>query len=101
MCGNARRKGREVCPLPTLPKDRVEGFIIDRIKNHILTDENIAELVKLTNQELTRAYGEEKEKLELIHTRMDEMDSSPDKLCDALETGNFKNVELASRIRVL
>ena len=52
-CGNARRKGREVCPPPTLPKDRVEGFIIDRIKSYILTEENLEELVKLTNEELT------------------------------------------------
>ena len=53
MCGNARRKGREVCPSPILPRDKVEGFIIDRIKCYILTEENLEELVRLTNEELT------------------------------------------------
>ncbi|HEX73979.1 MAG TPA: hypothetical protein G4N93_02370 [Dehalococcoidia bacterium] len=33
ICGSACRKGREVCPLPMLPKDKTERFIIDRIKN--------------------------------------------------------------------
>jgi len=61
MCGNAHRKGREVCPSPILPRDRVEGFIIDRVKGYILTDENMVELVKLTNEALSQAYGEEKE----------------------------------------
>ena len=44
-----------------LPKNRIEGFIIDRVKGYILTDENMVELVKLTNEALSQAYGEEKE----------------------------------------
>jgi len=64
MCGNARRKGREVCPLPNLPKDKAERFIIDRIKNSILTEENLEELVRLTNEELAETCGEEREELQ-------------------------------------
>ena len=79
----------------------MEEFVIDRIKAYILTDDNMEELVRLTNEELTQAYGEDKEKLEFIHTQMDEMDSRLGKLYDALETGDFRNGELAPRIRVL
>ena len=101
MCGNARRKGREVCPSPILPKDRVEGFIIDRIKSYILTEENLEELVRLTNDELTQSYGENREKLELIQAQIEEMDSRLSKLYDAIETGEFKGGELAPRIKTL
>jgi len=66
MCGNARRKGRKVCPLPNLPKDKAERFIIERIKNSILTEENLEELVRLTNEELAETCGEERERLELL-----------------------------------
>jgi len=100
-CGNARRKGREVCPSPTLPKDRVEGFIIDRIKSYILTEENLEELVRLTNEELTQSDGENRERLELIQAQIEGMDSRLGKLYDALETGEFKGGELAPRIKVL
>jgi hypothetical protein len=41
MCGNARRNGREVCPSPILRKDKVEGFVINRIKDCILTEDNL------------------------------------------------------------
>jgi len=101
MYGNARRKGREVCPLPTLPKDRVEGFVIDRIKTYILTEKNLEELVRLTNEELCQSYSENRERLELIQAKIEEIDSRLGKLYDAIETGEFKGGELAPRIKAL
>ena len=101
MCGNARRKGREVCPSPILSKDRVVGFIIDRIKSYILTEENLEELVRLTNEELCQSCSENRERLELIQAQIEEMDSRLGKLYDALETGEFKGGELAPRIQAL
>jgi len=57
--------------------------------------------ITTNSEELTQSYGEKKEKLEFIHTQMDEMDSRLGKLYDALETGDFKNGELAPRMRGL
>jgi DNA invertase Pin-like site-specific DNA recombinase len=101
MCGNARRKGREVCPSPILRKDKVEGFVIDRVKGYILTEENLKELVKLTNEELAQTCAEEKEKLELLEAQIVEVNSRLGKLYDALETGEFKGGVLAPRIKAL
>jgi site-specific DNA recombinase len=101
MCGNARRKGREVCPSPILRKDKVEGFVINRIKDCILTEDNLEELVRLTNEELAQTCAEEREKLELLQPQIAEADSRLGKLYDALETGEFKGGELASRIQAL
>ena len=101
MCSNARRKGREVCPSPILPKDKVEGFIIDRIKSYVLTEENLEGLVRLTNEELAQTCAEEREKLELLQPQIAEADSRLGKLYDALETGEFKGGKLASRIQAL
>ena len=101
MCGNARRKGREVCPSPILPKDRMERFVIDRIKGYILTEENLQELVRLTNEELCQSCSENRERLELIQAQIEEMDGRLSKLYDAIETGEFKGGELAPRIKAL
>jgi len=101
MCSNARRKGREVCPSPTLPKDKVEGFIIDRIKSYILTEKNLEELVRLTNEELCQSCSENRERLEFIQAQIEEMGSRLSKLYDAVETGEFKGGELAPRIKAL
>ncbi len=57
--------------------------------------------MRLTNEELIQTYGEEKEKLEFIHTQMNEVDSRLSNLYDAIETGEFKGGELAPRIKAL
>ena len=101
MCGNARRKGRETCPSPVLRKDRLEGFVVDRIRDSILTDDNLEELVRMTNEKLAQTYTGEREKLELLETQIAEADSRLSKLYDALETGEFKGGELAPRIQAL
>ena len=43
-CNTARRKGRGVCPTPLLPKHKMETFIVERIKDNILTQENLEAL---------------------------------------------------------
>jgi len=101
MCGNARRKGREVCHSPLLPKAKIERFVVDRIKWYILTDEHIEELVRLTNEELAQTCGEESERLKLLAAQIAEVDSRLGKLYDALETGEFSGGELAPRIKAL
>ena len=101
MCGNARRKGREVCSSPNLPSDKIEGLVVDRIKDYILTEENLEELVRLTNEELAQTSSEDREKLGILEGQIADVESRLGKLYDALETGKFKSGELAPRIRAL
>ena len=101
MCGNARRKGREVCSSPILPKNKIEGFVIDRIKGYALTEDNLRELVKLTNEELAHASDERRERVEFLDDRIAGINSRLGRLYDALETGSFQDSELAPRIREL
>jgi hypothetical protein len=101
MCGNARRRGRGVCQTPLLPKERIERFVVDRIKQYILTEENLEELVRLTNEELAQTCEEERERLQFLEAQIADVDSRLGKLYDALETGEFKGGELAPRIKAL
>ena len=73
VCGNAHRKGREVCPSAMLPKDKVEGFVIDSIKGYILTEENLEELVRLTNEELAHNSSAEKERSQQAKADVEEI----------------------------
>jgi hypothetical protein len=101
MCGNARKKGRGQCTTPLLPKEKIEKFVIDRLKRFILTEENLEDLVKMMNSELTRQCDGENERLEIINTQIAEAEDRLAKLYDALETGEFKGGELAPRIKGL
>jgi len=101
MCGNARRRGREVCQTPILPKDKIERFVVDRIKQYILTEENLEELVRLTNEELAQTCDEERERVQFLEAQLADVDGRLWKLYDALETGEFKGGELGPRIKAL
>jgi len=101
MCGNAHRRGSEVCRTPLLPKHKIEQFVIDRIKRYVLTEENLEELVRLTNEELIQSCDDARERTEFLQARIDDVDSRLARLYDALETGRFKGGELAPRINVL
>ena len=101
MCGNARRKGRGICQTPLLPKRKIEAYVIDRIRQCILTEENLEELVRLTNEELSQSSSAERERLDVLEAQLGDVDSRLAKLYDALETGEFKGGELAPRIKTL
>jgi site-specific DNA recombinase len=101
MCGNSRKRGRGLCTTPLLPKDRIERFVVDRLKRFILTEENLEDLVKMINADLARKCEGENERLEIINTQLVETESRLSKLYDALETGEFKGGELAPRIKAL
>jgi len=101
MCGNARRKGREVCSSPNLPSDKIEGLVVDRIKDYILTEENLEELVRLTNEELAQTSREDRERLGILEGQIADVESRLGKLYNALETAEFKTSDLAPRIRAL
>ena len=75
--------------------------MINRIKEGILTEQNLEELVRLTNEELAHTCAEEREKLGILKAQIAEVDSRLGKLYDALETGEYKGGELASRIQAL
>ena len=61
-CTNASKRGPAECPGHWIPKAKIESFVIDRIRNHILTDENLIELVHLTREELDSEIKAEKDR---------------------------------------
>ncbi len=101
MCGNARRRGRSTCTTPLLAKDKVERFIVDRIKSHILTEANLEHVVRSINEEREQEASAEAERLAGLRSQLVDVENRLAKLYDALETGDFQRQELAPRIRVL
>ncbi len=90
-----------MCSSPLLPKSKIEGFVIDRIRGYVLTEDNLQELVRLTNEELIQSSDECRKRLQILDDQIAEVDSRLGKLYDALETGEFKGGALAPRIQAL
>ncbi len=100
-CHNYCKRGKDVCDAKLINKDRLEAFIIDRVKANILTEENLTELVKLTNEEIGQAKDEYKAKLAGIEGQLDDLRERLHKLYDALETGKLEVEDLGPRIKEL
>jgi site-specific DNA recombinase len=100
-CGNALRRGPKACPGTWLPKNRIEDFIINKIKDYILTDENLTELIRVTNEESKTLAECGSKRIKMLDHQLQEVDSRLERLYDALETGKFAIDDLAPRINSL
>ena len=100
-CANASKRGADECRGHWIPKSKIEGFVIDKIRNCILSDENLLELVQLTNEDLEENLGTERQTLRMLDRQINDVETRLEHLYDALETKAFGPEELAPRIKKL
>jgi site-specific DNA recombinase len=100
-CGNRHNNGSGTCDLQAIPQEKLEDFVIERLKDAILTDENIKDMVELTNDELAHSSCTYQEKLSTVGKKLKSIREKLDKHYDALETGLLDINDLAPRIKDL
>ena len=76
----------------------MEGFIIDKIKERILTDGTITELVTLVAEEIDAMAGEMNGRLKVIWAELADVESRLENLYEALETKQLTMDALSPRI---
>jgi site-specific DNA recombinase len=101
ICGTLIRQGAGSCDTPYLNARKFEDLVINKIKEHILTEENLLQLVKLMNEEMDSQSNEYRERLDTISLEMTNVSQRLDRLYDALETGKLSLEDLAPRIQEL
>ena len=75
--------------------------VINKIKGHILTYENLSRLVHLVNEEMDASAGEYRTRLDTVAAEINNVNSRLERLYDALETGALQLADLAPRIKEL
>ena len=80
---------------------RFEELIISKIKGHILTNENLSQLVHLVNEEMDASVGEYRTRLDTVAAEINNVNSRLERLYDVLETGALQLADLAPRIKEL
>ena len=97
VCGTLHREGAGVCQARYLNAPRVEGFVVEKIKERILTDETITKLVTLVAEEVDAMAGEFAGRLR-GHAELADVVSRLERLYEALETSQLTLEALSPRI---
>ena len=100
-CQNYLKRGKSICDMKLIARDKIEQFIVDRLKIHVLTEKNLKELLQMVFDEIKQNAGEADSKLKLIEKQINETKTRLDKLYGHLETGKFDADDLAPRIKTL
>ena len=98
VCGTLFREGAGTCSARYLNAPRVEDFIVEKIRERILTEETIVELVTLVAEEIDAMAGELSGRLEVIEAELRDVQSRLQRLYEALETSELTLEVLSPRI---
>ena len=101
VCGTLLSKGAGSCDAAYLNKRKFEDLILGKIKERILTEENLRELVRLVNEEMDAFAGKCQGRLDTVIEELTETKHRLDRLYDALEAGKLSLDDLAPRIQAL
>ena len=98
ICGTLYREGAGTCEARYLNAPRVEDFVVQKIRERILTEETIVELVTLVAEEIDAMAGELAGRLEVIDAELGDVQSRLQRLYEALETSELTLEALSPRI---
>ena len=98
VCGTLHREGAGSCKARYLNAPRVEEFVVQKIKERILTDDTITELVTLVAEEVDAMAGEFAGRLKVIQAELADVESRLERLYEALETSQLTLEALSPRI---
>jgi site-specific DNA recombinase len=101
VCGTLLKKGSGSCRSQYINSHKFERLVIDKIKEHILTEKNLMELVRLVNEEMDAAAHSYREQLDSISTEISDVNRRLNRLYDAVETGKLTLDDLSPRIKKL
>ena len=98
VCGTLFREGAGTCSARYLNAPRVEDFIVEKIRERILTEETIMELVTLVAEEIDAMAGELSGRLEVVEAELGDVRKRLVRLYEALETSDLTLEVLSPRI---
>ncbi|MFC1944251.1 recombinase family protein [Chloroflexota bacterium] len=101
VCSTLDKKGSGACQARYLNADRFEGSVIEKIRERILTRENLVKLVTIVNEETGSIMKSYQDELNLISDAITDTNHRLERLYDAIETGKLSLDDLVLRIRGL
>ena len=100
-CNNRILKGRTACDAPATNARKLEAFVVDRIRENILTKENLEQLVRLTNEELNVDRRRSERELKSLEQESQSVGQKLANLYAVVESGKADIDDLAPRLKEL
>jgi len=101
VCGTLIRKGAGSCPSRYYNAAKLENLVINKIREHILTPENMKELAELICEEFNNSFKEYRTEIDSIDQQLMVITRRLDRLYDVIETGNLSIEDISPRVREL
>ena len=98
VCNTLHREGAGTCDARYLNATKVEEFIVRKVRERILTEETIVELVTMAAEEFDTIAGEIAGSLTAIEAELTNVESRLERLYEALEGGHLTLESLSPRI---
>jgi site-specific DNA recombinase len=100
-CHNYLKRGKSVCDAKLINKKKIEKLIIERLKDHVLTEKNLKELMNMVLDEMNTNKKDLQKQLVTLEKQLEVFRGKLDKLYNSLETGKLDIDDLAPRIKEL
>ena len=98
ICGTLFTEGAGTCTARYLNAPRLEDFVVEKIRERILTEETIVALVQLVAEEIDAMAGELSGRLEVVEAELGDVRKRLEKLYEAIETSELTLEVLSPRI---
>ena len=99
VCHSLLKRGSGACKTPRLNAKNFEELIVTNIRENVLTESNIRDLVKLLDEEMDGVAAEQRERLETIEEELDEVKRRLGRIWQAIETTDIEMADASDRIR--
>ena len=99
VCHSLLKKGRGTCKTPRLNSKNFEALIVSNIRDNILTESNIRDLVKIVDEEMDGIAREQRKKLKVIEEELEEVKKRLGRIWHAIETTDIEMSDASDRIK--
>ena len=99
VCGAITKRGARACSTPRLNCEKFEARVIAEVRDHILTEANVRDLVRLVAEEMEEVESAARQKLDAVEKELGDVRRSVERLWRAVETSDMDVSEILPRLR--
>ncbi len=99
ICHSLLKRGKGACKTPRLNAKNFEKLIVNEIRENVLTESNIRDLVKLLDEEMDGVARDQRERLQNIEEELEDVKKRLGRIWNHIETTDTEMADASDRIR--